>query len=140
MLANIFEPVQKCWPTFFDAQHVGATCCVSANRTNMLANNVGTVCGQQLGANVGQHHQHLLANMLVWFAADVGDADNMLGVEKCWPAFFNMFKNVGQHFCWQLARFPCWPGLRRPPTCLPNIRMQSTAFEYDSNAIDRIRM
>ena len=28
MLANIFEHVQKCWPTFFDAQHVGATCCV----------------------------------------------------------------------------------------------------------------
>ena len=55
----------------------------------------------------------LLANMLVRFALNTTCCANMLGVEKCWPTFLNMFKNVGQHpanIC-MLARFAV------PPTC-----------------------
>ena len=32
----------RCWPTFFDPQHVGTTCCVPRKPSQ----HVGTVCGQ----------------------------------------------------------------------------------------------
>ena len=63
MLANIFEHVQKCWPTSSQHLHVGTVCGTS----NMLINMLARMLGEQ--RKPCQHVGSMLANMLARFAA-----------------------------------------------------------------------